>query len=395
MFTSVRLFGERHSVGGMGRVCFSRFEDAAEGLIKDFGGSVRTVYMDPPFGTGSVFEYRDGRHTVAYSDRLSDAEMAEMMRSAVTLAKALLAPDGTLFVHVDHRLSARLRMLCDEILGEKCFTNEIIWTYKSGGRSKKAFSKKHDTLLMYRMSPRAYFNIAAIGVPRGPHRRNHMKRGIADDGRVYYSIRSNGREYRYYEDDLVFPSDVWDDIEHLHQRDPERTGFVTQKPEALLRRVILACSTEGDTVADLFGGSGTTAAVAVKEGRRFITVDRGEISLMVTRRRLLEQSARLGMFGTAKPFEVSYFEPQGCDMELHDIFDITHEDGGVCLAVKRGGAERLSYAAAGTMTDGNAPVFVAESYMLRPKENARIYLRRGCVLHVAGSDAQNGFFQLD
>ena len=104
-----------------------------------------------------------------------------------------------------------------------------------------------------------------------------MKQGVDQDGRIFWSIRSGGKEYRYFEDSKVYPSDVWSDISHLHQRDPERRGYDTQKPEALLERIILASSRPGDLAADFFAGSGTTLAVA-KLGRNWIGIDNGVFS---------------------------------------------------------------------------------------------------------------------
>ena len=114
-----------------------------------------------------------------------------------------------------------------------------------------------------------------------------MKQFVDQDGRVGFSIRSRGKLYTYYEDDLIYPTDVWTDIEHLQQKDRERMGYATQKPEALLERIILASSKEGDLVCDLFSGSGTTAAVAVKNRRRFLTADASPLALITLRKRLL------------------------------------------------------------------------------------------------------------
>jgi DNA modification methylase len=100
-----------------------------------------------------------------------------------------------------------------------------------------------------------------------------MKRFIDEDGRIGFSIRSGGKTYTYYEDSLIYPSDVWSDIEHLQQKDRERTGFATQKPEALLRRILSASSEPGDLVLDLFSGSGTTAVTAKKLGRAFVAIE--------------------------------------------------------------------------------------------------------------------------
>jgi len=178
--------------------------------------------------------------------------------------------------------------MMDEIFGYENFLNEVIWHYKSGGRSREFYSNKHDVLLIYTKTKKYVFNADAIGVQRGEVTNHHMKRNVDADGRVYWTIRSGNKIYKYYEDDLLTPEDVWTDISHLQQKDPERLGYFTQKPEALLKRIILASSNPGDIVADFFCGSGTTLAVAEKLGRRWIGSDLSRYAIHVTRKRLLE-----------------------------------------------------------------------------------------------------------
>ena len=232
-----------------------------------------------------------------------------MMRAVLTACHRMLAPDGSLYLHIDYRMNPYLRLMLDEIFGQANFMNEIIWAYKSGGRSTRHFSRKHDTILFYRKSKAVYFNIHAVGVPRGPEKRNNMKRSIDELGRVYFSIRSGGKTYTYYEDTPIFPSDVWDDVEHLHQRDPERTGFGTQKPEALLRRILLASSRPGDLVCDLFSGSGTTAAVAAKLGRRFLVADASPVAMQLLRARQLVNQSEPTFFDGGHALRILYDTP--------------------------------------------------------------------------------------
>lgn len=273
-------------------------------LLEQYEGKIQLIYMDPPFVTGQLFRFqqpvgvegwRGNRkyiitHT-AYDDLWKSGRDAflSMMREVLSCVYRLLSPEGSLYLHIDYRTSAYMRIMLDEIFGEENFLNEIIWHYRSGGRAKNHFSRKHDTILFYRKSPQYYFDIEAVGAPRGKDKRNHMKQQVDEDGRIFWSIRSGGKEYRYYEDSKIYPSDVWDDISHLHQKDPERTGYDTQKPEALLERIIKASSRPGDLVADLFAGSGTTLAVAQRLGRRWIGVDNSIFSLHTCRKRLVRQ----------------------------------------------------------------------------------------------------------
>ena len=286
---------EHHDIGGPGSFYLARSEKQLPALIEAYRGKVQLIYLDPPFGTGDSFQRKDekngGDGISLFRDDMPEAEYLRWMRVILTGCHALLSPTGSLYLHIDWRMSAKLRLMLDDIFGQDNFMDEIVWGYKSGGRATRFFPRKHDTILFYRKTRRVYFNIAAVGTPRGPEPRNHMKQFVGQDGRVGFSIRSRGKLYTYYEDDLIYPSDVWTDIEHLQQKDKERLGYATQKPEALLERIVLASSRPGDLVCDLFSGSGTTAAVAVKNDRRFLAVDASPQALITLRKRLLAIAA--------------------------------------------------------------------------------------------------------
>lgn len=257
------------------------------GLIERFGGQVQAVYLDPPFATGRSFDMKSpGQVSLrAYDDPADREELTSLLREVIKGARELMRDDGLMFLHVDWRMSGRARMLLDEIFGEENIVNEIIWSYQTGGRSYKYFSRKHDTIFMYRKGEKYYFNAGAVAVKRDGARSNHMKRGTDADGRTYSEIRSAGRLYRYYDDEPVLPGDVWNDLQ-MQQKDPQRTGFETQKPLALMERIILCSTRPGDTVADLMSGSGTTAAAATALERRFIASDRSPAALVSLRRRI-------------------------------------------------------------------------------------------------------------
>jgi DNA modification methylase len=283
---------ELHAAGGDGSFILAKAEDALGSLLQRYENSVRLIYLDPPFCTGESFRMKIGKGknaqtVVLYEDKLDEQSYLAWLETILTGCHRLLDARGSIYLHLDYRMSHKARLLLDRIFGESNFMNEIIWAYKSGGRATRCYPRKHDTILFYRKSKKVLFNIAAVGTPRGQERRNHMKRFIDEDGRVGFSIRSNGKTYTYYEDSLIYPSDVWADIEHLQQKDRERTGFLTQKPEALLKRIIAASSEPGDLVLDLFSGSGTTAAVATRLNRRFIAVDQSPVACALLRRRQL------------------------------------------------------------------------------------------------------------
>ena len=279
---------------GVSRLYLQDALECLPNLVKEYSGKVQLIYIDPPFFTGreyyhSRFAGKTSTEAITdYSDKWESKEqLLSLLKSVLAGCRQLLSPQGSIYVHMDYRLGPYVRLIMDEIFGEQNFLNEIIWHYKSGGTAKKYFSRKHDTILFYRKSAKCYFDISPLGVSRGKERRNHLRHNVDSDGRVFWSIRSNGKEYRYYEDSPVYPSDVWDDIPHLQQKDRERTGYATQKPEKLLERIILVSSRPGDYVCDLFCGSGTTLVVANRNNRKFLGVDSSPVAFSVSRGRLL------------------------------------------------------------------------------------------------------------
>ncbi len=274
--------------------------------IEDAGG-LKLIYIDPPFDVGADFsmDIEIGGETfhkepnlleqIAYRDtwgRGADSFIA-MIYERLILMRDLLHPEGSIYVQVDWRMSGYVRLALDDVFGRGSekekpgFRNEIIWHYQTGGRQEDAFSRKHDTIFWYSRSNRWAFDADAVGIERGAEKRNNMKRGVDEDGRCYWSIKSAGKLYKYYDDEKITPSDVWTDISHMQQHDPQRVGYPTQKPAALLERIIKASSNHGDLVADFFCGSGTTTAVAERLGRKWIATDLGKFGIHTTRKRLI------------------------------------------------------------------------------------------------------------
>ncbi len=249
------------------------------------------VYVDPPFGTGK----RRTGSKAQYQDHVWNEETLSKTWRLLTGIARLLSDKGQVMVHVDWRASAWMRLLLDEVLGPESFRNEIVWHYSSGGRAgAKRYARKWDAILWYAPGKDAVFRPQRIARPRnrcpscGQVRShpNHMKRHRDAEGRTYRTISSSGRVYRYYDDELVPPPDVWQDISHIQQRSPERRGYPTQKPEALLERIVMAHSDPGDMVADFFCGSATTLAVAHKLGRRWLGCDASKEAVELSRDRL-------------------------------------------------------------------------------------------------------------
>ena len=305
----VQVHTECHAAGGSVDGLF-RLDDAVSGLtalLPEYEGKVKLVYMDPPFMTGDRFfmrvrvgeeEWRRGKGSLAietFRDKLDRQSYLALLRNVLGLCRRLLSDDGMIFVHIDYRAHPHVRLLMDELFGEDNLLNEIIWVYQSGGRSVHHFSRKHDVILFYRKGPEYDFNIDAVKAAPARPRSNHMRRHVDPDGRVYRSIRSNGRVYTYYDDEPVAPTDVWQDLNHLQQKDPERTGYDAQKPLALLDRIVRCASREGEWVLDPFAGSGTTLEAAARAGRRFIGIDCCPLTLNLLRRRLAGVSYRAAL----------------------------------------------------------------------------------------------------
>lgn len=250
---------------------------ALSSILKRYEGRVKCIYIDPPYNTEN--------DTFKYNDRFTRSTWLAFMKNRLIIAKRLLCNNGSIFINIDENQSHYLKVLMDEVWGEDKFRNEIIWTYNSGGTSKTYFAKKHDTIFWYSKSDEWIFNGEDIAEERGNTKKNNMKKNIDEDGRVFYSIKSNGKIYKYYEDDKVVPVDVWN-ISHLQQQDPERTGFNTQKPEALIERIIRVSTNVNDIVCDFHLGSGTTASVAHKLNRQWIGIEQMDYIDTITIKRL-------------------------------------------------------------------------------------------------------------
>jgi site-specific DNA-methyltransferase (adenine-specific)/adenine-specific DNA-methyltransferase len=240
-------------------------------------GSVDLVYADPPFCTGRRRGRGDGP---SYPDRWEGGlgEYLSWMRERLDAAHRALAPTGSLFLHVDWRASHHLRVVLDEVFGADRFRNEIVWHYGLGGGAPRgAFSRKHDTLLFYARGRTNRF------VRQRGEVTDAMERKYAHEDAQGRYMHAHGRRY-YLKGGKPFDS-VWD-IPAIPPGAGERTGYPTQKPEALLERVVSAVTLPGDLVIDPFCGSGTTGAVALRLGRRFVGCDCSEVAVEVARARL-------------------------------------------------------------------------------------------------------------
>ena len=261
-------------------------------------GGLKLIYIDPPFDVGADFsmDIEIGGETltknpnileeIAYRDtwgKGTDSFLA-MIYERLVLMRDLLAEDGSIYVHCDWRLNASLRLILSDIFGESSFQREIIWYFDNVSGYKSIalnWIRDHETLLWLTKSKSFIFNKVYGDYPEGYENKFS---NVDEDGRRY--MKRAGRR-QYLDESKGKPlGDVWR-IPFINNMADERVGYPTQKPEALLDRIIKASSHEGDLVADFFCGSGTTAAVAEKLGRRWIVSDLGKFAIHTTRKRMI------------------------------------------------------------------------------------------------------------
>jgi site-specific DNA-methyltransferase (adenine-specific) len=256
------------------------------GILKTLPSeSVQLIYIDPPFNTGRTQSrgsttttrtsegnrvgfkgqrYEIVRETVlSYDDEFED--FWSFLEPRLEEAWRLLNETGTLYLHLDFREAHYAKVLLDALFGRDCFLNEIIWAYDYGGKSKNKWPSKHDTILVYVKNPTKYF-FNSTEVDREPY----MAPGLVTPEKV-----EKGK----------LPTDVWWHT-IVSPTGKEKTGYPTQKPKGILRRVIQASSQPGDLILDFFAGSGTTGAVAAELNRQFILIDQNPESIEVISKRL-------------------------------------------------------------------------------------------------------------
>lgn len=268
-------------------------------LLEKFAGKIDLIYIDPPFATGADFSFTTqvgecGEEIAkkqsmieekAYRDTwgMGIASFISMIYERLIVMRELMSEKSSIYVHCDWRVTQFIRSILDEIFGEKQFINEVIWSYKSGGATENRYGRKHDTIHFFSKSDTYVFNA---------QKEKSYNRGLKPYR--FKDIKEYKDKIGWYT--LVNARDVWD-VDMVGRTSSERIGYQTQKPEALLERIIKASSNEGDLVADFFCGSGTTLAVAEKLGRRWIGCDLGRWGVHTTRKRLLE-------IENCKPFEI-------------------------------------------------------------------------------------------
>ncbi len=297
-------------------------------LLPEYEGRLALIYADPPFFTNRKFPARIGRHedsrrpeqwalSEGYTDHWPGLDAyLQFLYERLALMVRLLAPSGVLYLHLDWHADAYARLLLDELMGPDSFVNEIIWAYHGPSPIRRAFNRKHDTILVYAKGPGYTFNADAV---RAPYHPNTLKTFESSSKAGFGKVPDLERG-KVPEDWWYFPV-----VARLHT---ERTGYPTQKPEALLERILLASSNPGDLVADFFCGSGTLPVVAAGLGRSFLAVDATWRALHTTRCRLaargtppftLERSASMAWPLVPPPFDVHLDGETACLAAAPDL----------------------------------------------------------------------------
>jgi len=260
-----------------------------------FRGKIDLIYIDPPFKSGADYvrkvELRGLKNLgqiqedeasllqqTMYFDIWNNDTYLQFMYERLLLLKELLAETGSIYVHLDWHVGHYVKLLMDEVFGQEKFRNEIVWCYTGPSRQTNDFPDKHEVILRFSKSEQYCFNQESIRVP--------YKKSTLATGKTTLTGRADDERLRELDKRGKLPEDWWADLATTGYKHSEILGFQTQKPEALLERIIKASSNEGDIVLDCFIGSGTTAAVAQKLGRRWIGCDINKGAIQLTSKRL-------------------------------------------------------------------------------------------------------------
>ena len=309
--------------------------------------NIDLIYIDPPFFSNRHYEvvWGDEAEVRSFEDRWEGGinVYVEWMRPRVEELYRVLKPTGSFYLHCDWHANAHLRIMLDDIFTESSFRNEVVWFYKTGGTSKRYFARKHDTIFFYTKSKNYIFNLqkdkSYVSTLPEPYTPSGKRLGIQ---------RDEVNKYRY-----VIARDVWE-IDPIYRNKPEHLGYPTQKPEALLERIIKTSSDKRELVLDAFCGCGTTLVVAQKLGRNWIGIDISPTAVKVMEDRLKKVGAikdndyiTTGMPTTVKELkELKPFEFQNWvihemgarqskekvgDMGLdgHFVKDLWHDEAGI------------------------------------------------------------------
>lgn len=298
-------------------------------------GKVDLIYIDPPFDSKADYRTKislpgvdlEQKPTVieqfAYADTWKTGTISylKMIYPRLVLMRELLSDKGSIYVHIDWHIGHYMKLILDDIFGKENFRNEIIWYYSTLGRPKDRFALKHDTIFYYGKTQNTYFNEIGAKVPYTQQYIDSHFRDMDDSGRKCRKRFDAGKWRVYYPDEGMIPNDVWE-IPYENSMSKNRVNYATQKPTALLERIIKASSNEGDLVCDFFGGSGTTAAVAERLGRRWITTDIGKPATLVMRKRFIDQEVKPFLYQAIGDYQKEVFGSSRLFKRVGDLSQI-------------------------------------------------------------------------
>lgn len=283
-------------------------------------GKIDLIYIDPPFDSKADYRTKvtlpgidlEQKPTVieqfAYSDTWKDGTVSylKMLYPRLALMRELLSDKGSIYVHIDWHVGHYVKILLDYIFGKGNLVNEIIWTYTGGTDRGVGFGRKHDTILFYAKNE-SNVNFNSTYVPFADATLKRFNR-VGEDGRKYKenSLADGRKTITYMKEEGKIAPDYWD-FPIVNRTYEESVNYGTQKPEALLERIIKASSNEGDIVADFFSGSGTTIAVAEKLGRRWIGSDIGKPAALIMRKCLIDQNAKPFLYQSIGDYQKEAF----------------------------------------------------------------------------------------
>lgn len=318
-------------------------------------GKVDLIYIDPPFDSkadyrtnitlpnGDVTQKPTVLEQFGYVDLWKEGTVSYLryLYPRLVLMRELLSEKGSIYVHIDWHVGHYVKLLLDDVFGKENLRNEIIWYYGGPSPIKSAYPRKHDTIYLYSKSSVSKFNPQYGELPEYLYKRAHsdpdgrlwvdqnlgkLKEDtiaqMISEGRVF-TTKTGGLRRKQYLDEMEGAQidDVWD-ISIINSQSNEDVGYATQKPEALLERIIKASSNEGDLVCDFFGGSGTTAAVAERLGRRWITTDIGKPATLVMRKRFIDQEVKPFLYQAIGDYQKEAFGSSRLFKRVGDLSQI-------------------------------------------------------------------------
>lgn len=282
--------------------------------LSSLRGKVDLIYIDPPFDSKADYRTKvtlpgidlQQKPTVveqfAYADTWEEGTISylKMIYPRLVLMKELLSERGSIYVHIDWHIGHYLKILLDDIFGKDSFINELVWCYTGPTNQKRNFPRKHDCVLLYSKTGNYIFNADNVRVP--------FVKSNKSGGKTSFAGKKDELFLEKLDEKGKIPEDWWADIADLGKVHSEAVGYATQKPIKLLERIIKASSNEGDLVCDFFGGSGTTAAVAEKLGRRWITCDIGKPASLVMRKRFIDQEVNPFLYQSIGDYQKEAFQ---------------------------------------------------------------------------------------